>query len=214
MYPKQHYVDYFVTFYSEFLAEKFQVDFDQSLKSRVQNLPTNADIIKVWKSPQSVKTPLEILEVITCTEDTKEYLWGYWLDSPQPGEHYETVQIWLRGWILGKRSKVVAIEVSAGDGVIQKVPVDFLRPDVALDYPQVSDAVKCGFKVVVDVGSLPDDGKLILQGVFEDGECLRLNIIKWQKLVVFKKEDSREEVLQQQKELLLEENQAELEVDI
>jgi glycosyltransferase involved in cell wall biosynthesis len=72
-------------------------------------------------------------------------LWGHHLDYPVAGSRAESAAVDIRGWVVGRRSRAVAVEILEKERVIRRVPVDIRRDDVALVYPEASAAAVSGF---------------------------------------------------------------------
>ena len=56
-------------------------------------------------------------------------LWGRHLDYPISGSIAEAAAVEIRGWVVGRDSTAVAIEIVDDDRVIRRVPVDVRRHD-------------------------------------------------------------------------------------
>ena len=56
------------------------------------------------------------------------------------------------GWVIGKKSPVVRVEVVNNEKVLRKIPVDELRPGLGRRYPDVAS----GFVAMVDLLELPE----------------------------------------------------------
>ena len=63
-------------------------------------------------------------------------LWGRHLDYPISGSIVEAAAVEIRGWVVGRDSSAVAIEIVGDHRVIRRVPVDVRRDDVAVYTPQ------------------------------------------------------------------------------
>jgi hypothetical protein len=81
-----------------------------------------------------------------------EGLLGAHLDVPVVGTTSETYAVEIRGWAVGDRAPVEAIEVSLGaKGATIAVAVGEPRPDVAGGFPDAGHAEGSGFRAVVGV---------------------------------------------------------------
>jgi hypothetical protein len=95
-------------------------------------------------------------------------LWGRNIEIPAIGSQSEIYAIDLRGWVLGKSSLVVAVEVVSEGDVLQRVPINHRRPDIAKAFPKVVGAENSGFRAMVNVLGLAPNFELFVQAVLED----------------------------------------------
>jgi glycosyltransferase involved in cell wall biosynthesis len=72
-------------------------------------------------------------------------VWGFHLDYPTRGTIAEAAAVEIRGWVVGRQSSAVAVEVLDNDRVIRRVPIDIRRDDVARALPAASNAHVSGF---------------------------------------------------------------------
>ena len=86
---------------------------------------------------------LEAREVRLAPADPR--LVGRALDRPRPGELADGPTLPLVGWVLGRESRAVAVELLEGERVIRRLPLDHPRPDLAKAFPDVPDAAQGGF---------------------------------------------------------------------
>jgi hypothetical protein len=86
----------------------------------------------------------------------------------------------LKGWVLGKKSKVEVIEIIHNHVVVKQVFVNVPRPDVAEAYSSVRDAEMSGFETIVNIGELLDQGELLIQAVCSNKSCISLKKIQFQ----------------------------------
>jgi len=126
-------------------------------------------------------TLIEIQEVVNFSINEPEFLWGFNIDSPYNLYTTDKYEILLSGWILGKKTQVVSIEVISDGNVIQIIPVSYPRPDVAQIYAEASHADTTGFVAQVGVNELPTEVELLLQSVFLDETRLSIGKVKFKK---------------------------------
>ena len=122
-------------------------------------------------------TFLENLDVRLSELDSK-LLWGYAIDFPRVGTQTNPYTIDIRGWVLGKSSPVIEVELVNDNNVIKKISVARSRPDVAKLYPEVPLAKKCGFSQEVEIGMLPDESDFILNAVFQDHTRITIGVVR------------------------------------
>jgi SAM-dependent methyltransferase len=130
-------------------------------------------------------TLIQIQEVVNLSANEPELLWGFSLDAPNTSYKTDKYEVLLAGWILGKKAKVVSIEIVSSGKVIDRIPVDNPRPDVAQTYAEVSEADTCGFFAQVTVSEMPAEVQLHLQAVFSDQSRLPIGMVKFQKKLPF-----------------------------
>ncbi|NES68139.1 MAG: sulfotransferase, partial [Okeania sp. SIO2D1] len=123
-------------------------------------------------------TVIDFLNV-TRAEIDKEALWGFAIDHPKKGNQAKTYTIEISGWVLGKKSKVVAVEVLSEGRVLGQVPVNIERLGVSKLYPGVSWAKRCGFNIEVGVIGLPLQGEVRIRAVLENRSTVLLGIIHY-----------------------------------
>ncbi len=90
----------------------------------------------------------------------------FYLDSPRGGRRYRSDDVEIAGWILGRTSSVIAVEVRANGRLVDRLPVNQPRLDVAADYSDHPDAPLSGFASHVDLTGLESDVTLELAAVF------------------------------------------------
>jgi glycosyltransferase involved in cell wall biosynthesis len=109
---------------------------------------------------------VEILKVTHC-EIPNEQLWGRNLEAPQPGNQSAGHILELAGWVLGRRSPAVAIEVIAKSRLLRRATIDIRRPDVAAHHPDVVTGEQSGFHTWVEIPGIGDQ-ELLVQAVLQD----------------------------------------------
>jgi Sulfotransferase family len=112
---------------------------------------------------------------ITTIEDVKlsaeatQELWGCSIDSPKPGNAYDTYCFDLMGWALGRSSTVKRIEVLSQGTVLQTALTGQARPDIARAFPANLAAGKSGFRTQVNLVGVPPEFEISLVTVNEAG---------------------------------------------
>ncbi|MDT9179479.1 MAG: methyltransferase domain-containing protein [Limnospira sp. PMC 1238.20] len=117
--------------------------------------------------------------IISCSQDDPEALWGFNLEQAAQVNTSNTVELMLKGWVLGKKSKVEVIEIIHNHVVVKQTFVDFRRIDVAEAYSHVPDADMSGFETIVNIGELVAEGELLIQAVCADKSCVPLSKIQF-----------------------------------
>src|SRR5687768_7793370 len=93
---------------------------------------------------------VEILDV-SMVELNSEQLWGHHIDIPKPSSQADSRAITIIGWVLGRSCPAVAVELMQDDAVLQRVPINVHRPDVAAAFAEVSSVEESGFQTTISV---------------------------------------------------------------
>ncbi|NES04572.1 MAG: hypothetical protein F6K22_18100 [Okeania sp. SIO2F4] len=109
-----------------------------------------------------------------------QYLWGRFLDRPKNRNQIDIQnnEIEILGWVLGKSSTAVAVEIISEGKIIQKVPINRKRPGVAKAYPQVPEAKNSGFVTKVKLPELVSEQELTLKVILKDETAIPIGKIK------------------------------------
>lgn len=112
----------------------------------------------------------EVLDIINVGIFNNNFFWGTWIDKPQKDKVYKTSEINLYGWLLGKKSRVVALQIMLGKKIIKEVSLDVLRLDVVQSYCLETDGSieYCGYNTKLDLRQLPNKGNLVIKAIFSD----------------------------------------------
>lgn len=121
---------------------------------------------------------IKIVDVITFQENCSEMLWGLSLDLPKRSTYVDSSHVILGGWAIGKQSRISEIELICDDKVIQRIPVNGVRADVAQAFPQVPNAENSGFTAKVKLIGIPSEAELLLQAIFEDESSVPLGVVR------------------------------------
>ena len=90
--------------------------------------------VRATSSPGRTRmSSLETLEVRMAEPDPR--LQGRSLDRPRAGDRTDGASLELMGWVLGRESRAVAIEVEHGERVVRRIPLDHRRPDLIPAFP-------------------------------------------------------------------------------
>jgi glycosyltransferase involved in cell wall biosynthesis len=122
---------------------------------------------------------IEILDV-SLTETVSGRLRGCNIDTA-PGSKIagHLAQFW--GWVLGRESPAVAVELLNGSNVCRRVRVNIHRPDVAAVYPGVPEAEYSGFKIQMSVLGLTPEIEFLLQAVLKNQSRVPIAVIRAQR---------------------------------
>lgn len=122
---------------------------------------------------------LEILNVVKTAESESDLLLAYAIDKPKKGTKKDVATIDVLGWIVGKKSPVVAVDVINGDRVLRKISIDVPRTDVGARFSTIPEAKNSGFEGTVELMGLPEEGDLFLEAVFDDESRLKIGAIQY-----------------------------------
>jgi hypothetical protein len=107
---------------------------------------------------------------------------GFNIERPKEGEFVSGDLFIVAGWIVGKTSRAVEVNVLLSGKTISVALVNISRPDVEKEHP-VEDAKISGFRVDIPVVSLQDASELNLIATLEDGTQVPLANICFEKQV-------------------------------
>jgi glycosyltransferase involved in cell wall biosynthesis len=93
---------------------------------------------------------VKITDVVSY-EVGSQQLWGHNIETPQSGSWINNHTIDITGWVLGRGSPAVTIEVTSNGSVIKRAPICAQRPDLANSFPGIAGAERSGFYVAVSV---------------------------------------------------------------
>ena len=98
----------------------------------------------------------------------------FYLDEPRGGRQERASNVGVAGWILSRTVPVVAIEVQVNGRVVDQIPVNQPRPDVAADHSDFSDALQSGFAARVDLTGPEPDVRVDLAAVLATNQTVAL----------------------------------------
>jgi hypothetical protein len=114
---------------------------------------------------------------VALAEVDSERLLGSNIEAPQPGLRTDGHELDLTGWVLGRDSPAVAVEVVHGGIVVRRAPVQVRRPDVASAFPEAQAAQRSGFRTKVGVAGM-GELELGVQAVLRDQSRVPLGTIR------------------------------------
>ncbi len=124
----------------------------------------------------SQETLVEIIDVC-LSKPRSQLLQDCAIDTPNNSTS-NAFTIYLSGWILGKKSKAIAVEILNNNTVIHKTIPNTPRLGVAQRYPELPWAKNCGFGTLVGVIGLPLEAELHLQAILEDSSRVSIGTIR------------------------------------
>jgi glycosyltransferase involved in cell wall biosynthesis len=137
---------------------------------------------RVWENRHGVIYKLRAMPTVEVTEVTlaeaDPRLWGRHIDLPKPNTRAEASALDLVGWVLGKSSAAVAVEVLSEETVLRRVPLNARRPDIAKAFPNVTEAENGGFKATISALGTEAGLELSVRAVLGDQSRVPLGTIR------------------------------------
>jgi Sulfotransferase family len=127
----------------------------------------------------TTNTLVEILDVSLSATDP-ELLWGCAIDNPRNGSKTNTYTIDVSGWVLGKNSPAIAVELVSDGRVLKRISTNNFRPDVGKVYSEVPGSEHCGFFTTVGVIGTSAQAELLIYAVLEDNSRVSMGVVKFQ----------------------------------
>ncbi|HEY9865661.1 MAG TPA: hypothetical protein V6D21_15915 [Candidatus Obscuribacterales bacterium] len=122
-----------------------------------------------------MKKVIDIQEVINVPVIESQGLLAFNLDTPETGVQINAKEVEFRGWVLGKKSPAIAVEVVAQGRVLKTIAVNVPRPDVLINYPQVAEAGISGFRAILDLSKIIDQqDQLTIYGILRDQSLVKM----------------------------------------
>jgi hypothetical protein len=121
---------------------------------------------------------VKMSDVSRVSADT---LLGCSVDQPKADTQSELYAINITGWVLGQDCPAVAVEAVHDRMVLQRVPVNGHRPDVAAVYPNGPVAMNSGFRLPVSVLGLPARFELLVRAVLQDDRRIPFAVLRGQR---------------------------------
>src|SRR5829696_5258234 len=116
---------------------------------------------------------IEILQVRYTSIENREVP-RFHLDDPRAGNRYRPRNVEVAGWILSGSVPVVAIDVRVNDRLVDQLPVNLPRPDVAADYPDHADATQSGFAARINLAGPEHDVQVHFAAVLANNKTINL----------------------------------------
>lgn len=103
---------------------------------------------------------------------------SYCLDRPRDASRSDGYGLTLRGWILGRRAPVTAVDLTLGARRLSRIPVDVPRPDIAAGHPDVPWSERTGFIASIGALRLPASFELQLTALTGNAETRPLATVR------------------------------------
>lgn len=136
--------------------------------------------LKVLQNPVKI---IHIQEVALMPPDDPELLWGFNIEAPAIGTKVSSGNLLIGGWVLGKNSRAIKVELIRDGEVIHEIPVNQQRPDVAAVFSGVPVAENSGYAIEWEVAVTPPEAQLSLQAVLADDTRVKMGLIRLQEIV-------------------------------
>ncbi|GGA21609.1 hypothetical protein [Okeania sp. KiyG1] len=134
----------------------------EKAKAEISRLKQDLETTGIEEQPKVVE--IEVLNVIKSLKES-DLLLANSLDRPKRGKSSNQGKLNIAGWVFGKNSPVVAIEIISEGKVLQKLEMNVPRPDVIKSYPEASVAKNCGFETNLSISELPQVVDIGLEAV-------------------------------------------------
>ncbi|MCC3528786.1 MAG: tetratricopeptide repeat protein [Microcoleus sp. PH2017_22_RUC_O_B] len=136
--------------------------------------------LKMLQNPVKI---IQIQEVTLMPPDHPELLWGFNIEAPAIGTKVSSGNLLIGGWVLGKNSRAIKVELIRDGEIIHEIPVNQYRPDVAAVFSQVPLAENSGYAIEWEVKLTPPESQLLLQAVLADNTRVKMGLIRLQEIV-------------------------------
>ena len=107
----------------------------------------------------------------------EDELRGFELEGPATGAASEDQTLHFDGWILGRNSRVKAVELLQDGRSVLRIPVQTPRQDLGAAFADLPEAATSGFSAAVGALRLRTDFELLLRGELESGVTMPLATI-------------------------------------
>ena len=107
-----------------------------------------------------------------------ERIVAFAIDSPRAGEEHRGAGLEINGWVIGRDAGVQSVRIVKNGEPGPVATLDVRRPDVAADYPELSQAELLGFSIWAPLNV--DDGTplIAIEAVLEHGAPVSLATIE------------------------------------
>jgi glycosyltransferase involved in cell wall biosynthesis len=115
---------------------------------------------------------------VSTPSPTCNNILGFHLDAPTQGEVLDARAVDVAGWVVGKSSPAWAIEFVQDGRLIDRIAVDFPRPDVAARFPYVPRAHQSGFRATLALWGTDQTAEFEIRGVLKDKSRATLAVVR------------------------------------
>ncbi len=121
----------------------------------------------------AVRTPE--VSLATLEGDTIE---AFAIDSPTSASQMTGEEIVIEGWVLGRNSAVVAVELIGRTATLKRVPVQMRRRDVSVAHPHVPWAETSGFRAAISALEMAEAVGVRLNAIMNDNTSIPLGVVR------------------------------------
>jgi len=118
---------------------------------------------------------VEFLDVSASPLDNR--LVGRSIDVPKTGNRSEAAAVDFIGWVIGRGSPAVAVEIVHGDSVLRRSPVGVQRSDVAAHFQGIPGAEAAGFQTALNLSGMREL-ELTVRAVLHDQTRVPIGVIR------------------------------------
>lgn len=134
-------------------------------------------------SQETIKL-LNIQEVSSISPEDPELLFGFHIDYPRLGTHANPSNLFLiAGWVIGKKSPAVKVELIRDGEVIRDILVNENRQDVAAVFPGVPLAENSGYMTEWEITGTLAKCEISIQAVLANETRVKFGVIRWQETI-------------------------------
>ncbi len=168
----------------ESLAEKLNKKIDDrsplvAYNQKLMSAEFKSENTGAFSSNAFEKPQVEIMDVISYPLEGN-LLFGFHIDLPQKGDKVNSYVIEILGWVLGRKSPALSLEIVNGHRLMSRVSIRKPRPGVAKHYQELPKAKTCGFAAEVGIAGLPQnqESELTFRAVLKDKTVVNIAGIK------------------------------------
>ncbi|MEG4232671.1 FkbM family methyltransferase [Microcoleus sp. Pol11C3] len=130
--------------------------------------------------------PIKILNiqgVSLISPEDPDLLWGFNIEAPTMGSTVNPSNILIGGWVIGKKSPAVKVELIRDGEVIREIPVNQHRPDVAAVFPGVPLAENSGYGTEWEITGTFPECEIFIQAVLADETRVKVGVVQWKETI-------------------------------
>jgi hypothetical protein len=98
----------------------------------------------------------------------RDRLLGFCVDSPVSTTARDAYEFECAGWVLGKTTPALGVQLVGNDGAIRRIPIGLPRPDLMEYHPEAAGAAHAGWSSPVSVLGMNAEFELCVQAVLKN----------------------------------------------
>ncbi len=154
------------------LKPEQQIGLDASRLTQGAIAQFNQSSLRRWlkkiNSQVHQRRSIEIIKIThICQRDKSNFIDG-WITSYKRGDQISGSTLQLQGWVVGRDSKAISMQIMNSSDLLAEVPINTPRPDVLKAIPCYSSACNFGYQVLLNLEPLPEQAELTLYSIFQD----------------------------------------------